>query len=60
VNLDYQKISVATFPEIFNQQEVWWWAFEALNAFDADADGDADILVMMTGRIWDPRSDCGH
>jgi len=52
--LNYQKISIATFPEKYNQQDVWWWFFEALSAFDADGDGDADILVMMTGAIWDP------
>jgi hypothetical protein len=52
--LNYRKITVATFPEKYNQQDVWWWFFEALNAFDADGDGDTDILVMMTGKIWDP------
>ena len=49
--MNYKKITVTSLPN----QTTWWWFFEGLTQLDAEGDGDQDILVGMTGAIWDPK-----
>ena len=49
--MNYKKITITSLPN----QTVWWWFFEGITQLDADGDGDHDILVGMTGAIWDPK-----
>lgn len=52
--MKYKRINVASFEENTNSNEVWWWAPEAVAVMDGDHDGDLDIIVGMTGKIWNP------
>lgn len=52
--MNYKRIAVASIAEKSNSNEVWWWTPEAVSVIDGDQDGDLDILVGMTGKIWDP------
>lgn len=52
--MNYKRITVASLPQTLNSSEVWWWSPETVGVLDADRDGDLDIFVGMSGKIWNP------